>query len=48
MVDTPPEESRDLDLVGTTSSTLGLGLVEYGVLWSGSRGLVWPTSAALT
>jgi MFS family permease len=46
IVDTPPEERRHLDLVGTTLSALGLSLVVYGVLRSGSWGLVQPKAAA--
>jgi MFS family permease len=40
MTDTPPEEGARLDLVGTALSALGLGLVVYGVLRSGTWGFV--------
>jgi len=40
MADTPPEEGAHLDLVGTGLSALGLGLVVYGILRSGSWGFV--------
>jgi MFS family permease len=42
MADTPPEEGAHLDLVGTGLSALGLGLVVYGILKSGTWGLVQP------
>jgi MFS family permease len=42
MADTPPEEGAALDLVGTALSALGLGLVVYGVLRSGTWGFVRP------
>ena len=38
--DTPKEEGARLDLVGTALSALGLGLVVYGVLRSGTWGFV--------
>lgn len=40
--DTPKEEGARLDLVGTALSALGLGLVVYGVLRSGTWGFVKP------
>ena len=40
MGDTPAEEGARMDLVGTALSALGLGLVVYGVLRSGTWGLV--------
>src|SRR5437660_777229 len=46
MADTPPEEGARLDLVGTGLSALGLGLVVYGVLRSGTWGFVQPKSGA--
>jgi MFS family permease len=38
--DTPKEEGARLDLVGTALSALGLGLIVYGVLRSGTWGFV--------
>ncbi len=46
--DTPAEEGARLDLVGTALSALGLGLVVYGVLRSGSWGFVQPKPGAPT
>src|SRR5512132_2627687 len=46
MADTPPEESTGLDFVGTGLSALGLGLVVYGILRSGTWGLVRPRPGA--
>jgi MFS family permease len=40
--DTPAEEGAHLDLVGTGLSALGLGLVVYGILRSGTWGFVQP------
>jgi MFS family permease len=40
--DTPKEEGARLDLVGTALSALGLGLIVYGVLRSGTWGIVQP------
>src|SRR5262245_37384540 len=40
MADTPPEEGAGLDMVGTGLSALGLGLIVYGVLRSGTWGFV--------
>jgi hypothetical protein len=42
MADTPAEHDVKLDLVGTALSALGLGLVVYGILRSGSWGFVKP------
>jgi MFS family permease len=42
IVDAPGEGNVKLDLVGTALSALGLGLVVYGVLRSGSWGFVKP------
>ncbi len=42
IADTSPKEHRHLDLVGTTLSALGLGLVVYGILRSGSWGFIQP------
>jgi MFS family permease len=42
MADTPPEEGVGLDLMGTVLSALGLGLVVYGILRSGTWGFVRP------
>jgi MFS family permease len=46
LVDTPPEAGAHLDLVGTALSALGLGLVVYGVLRSGTWGFVRPGAGA--
>jgi MFS family permease len=46
--DTPKEEGARLDLVGTALSALGLGLVVYGVLRSGTWGFVKPKPDAPT
>jgi MFS family permease len=46
MADTPPEAGAGLDLVGTGLSALGLGLVVYGVLRSGTWGFVQPKPEA--
>ena len=40
--DTPKEEGARLDLVGTALSALGLGLIVYGILRSGTWGFVQP------
>src|SRR5256886_5555295 len=40
MADTPPEAGARLDLVGTGLSALGLGLIVYGILRSGTWGFV--------
>src|SRR4051794_33888853 len=42
MADTPAEHGVKLDLVGSALSALGLGLVVYGILRSGSWGFVKP------
>ena len=42
MNDTPPEEGVRLDLVGTALSALGLGLIVFGILRSGTWGFVQP------
>ena len=46
MADTPPESGARIDLVGTGLSALGLGLVVYGILRSGTWGFVQPKSGA--
>ena len=46
MADTPPEAGARLDLVGTGLSALGLGLIVYGILRSGTWGFVQPKSGA--
>ena len=46
MADTPAEEGARLDLVGTALSALGLGLVVYGILRSGTWGFVQPKPGA--
>jgi MFS family permease len=46
MADTPPESGIRLDLVGTALSALGLGLVVYGILRSGTWGFVQPKPEA--
>jgi MFS family permease len=42
IADTPAEHDVKLDLIGTALSALGLGLIVYGVLRSGSWGFVKP------
>jgi MFS family permease len=42
VADTPAERGVHLDLIGTALSALGLGLLVYGVLRSGSWGFVKP------
>jgi hypothetical protein len=42
----PPEEGARLDVVGTVLSALGLGLIVYGVLRSGTWGLIQPKEGA--
>jgi MFS family permease len=42
LADVPPEEGTGLDMVGTTLSAVGLGLVVYGILRAGSWGFVNP------
>jgi MFS family permease len=46
--DTPKEAGARLDLVGTALSALGLGLLVYGVLRSGTWGFVQPKPDAPT
>jgi MFS family permease len=46
MADAPPEGKARLDLVGTVLSALGLGLIVYGVLRSGTWGFVRPKADA--
>jgi MFS family permease len=46
VADTPPEPGARLDLVGTVLSALGLGLVVYGILRSGTWGFVQPKADA--
>jgi MFS family permease len=40
--DTPAEEGVKLDLVGTALSALGLGMIVFGILKSGTWGVVQP------
>ena len=44
--DTPPEEGVKLDLFGTVLSALGLGLIVFGILKSGTWGVVQPKPEA--
>jgi MFS family permease len=46
MADAPPEGRVRLDVVGTVLSALGLGLIVYGVLRSGTWGFVAPKQDA--
>jgi MFS family permease len=46
MSDVPPEPGIRLDLVGTTLSAAGLGLVVYGILRGGTWGFVNPKPQA--
>jgi len=46
IADTPPQEGARLDVVGTVLSALGLGLVVYGILRSGTWGFVQPKAGA--
>jgi len=46
MADTPAEEGARLDVVGTVLSALGLGLVVYGILRSGTWGFIQPKAGA--
>jgi MFS family permease len=46
--DTPAEVGERLDLVGTGLSALGLSLVVYGILRSGTWGFVQPSPSAPT
>ena len=40
--DTPAEEGVKLDLIGTVLSALGLGMIVFGILKSGTWGIVQP------
>jgi MFS family permease len=46
MADTPAEQGARLDLIGTVLSALGLGLVVYGILRSGTWGFFQPKAGA--
>src|SRR5215510_12159566 len=46
VADTPPDRDARLDLVGTVLSALGLGLIVYGILRSGTWGFVQPKTGA--
>jgi hypothetical protein len=46
IADTPAEKGTRLDLVGTGLSALGLGLLVYGILRSGTWGFVQPKPEA--
>jgi MFS family permease len=46
IADTPAEKGARLDVVGTVLSALGLGLVVYGILRSGTWGFVQPKPGA--
>ena len=46
MADAEPAERTPLDLVGTALSALGLGLIVFGILKSGTWGFVQPKSGA--
>src|SRR5206468_4060148 len=46
MADTPAEQDARLDLIGTVLSALGLGLVVYGILRSGTWGFIQPKAGA--
>jgi len=46
MDDTPADASSGLDLVGTVLSAVGLGLIVYAVLRSGTWGVVVPKTGA--
>src|SRR5262247_4310374 len=46
IADTPPEQGARMDLVGTALSALGLGLIVYGILRSGTWGFVQPKQGA--
>jgi MFS family permease len=48
IADTPAEKGARLDLVGTVLSALGLGLIVYGILRSGTWGFVQPKADAPT
>lgn len=46
VADTPPTPGARLDVVGTVLSALGLGLIVYGILRSGTWGFVQPKADA--
>ncbi|HEY7282225.1 MAG TPA: MFS transporter [Actinomycetota bacterium] len=46
IADTPPQGDARLDLVGTGLSALGLGMIVYGILRSGTWGFVQPKEGA--
>jgi MFS family permease len=46
VADTPPGQGARLDLAGTVLSALGLGLIVYGILRSGTWGFVQPEATA--
>jgi hypothetical protein len=46
IADTPPEKGVTLDVVGTVLSALGLGLIVYGLLRSGTWGFISPKAGA--
>jgi MFS family permease len=46
VADTPRQQGARLDLVGTVLSALGLGLIVYGILRSGTWGFVQPKADA--
>ena len=46
IADTPPQPGARLDLVGTVLSALGLALIVYGILRSGSWGFIQPKPGA--
>ena len=46
IADTPAEKGARLDVVGTVLSALGLGLVVYGILRSGTWGFIQPKPGA--
>ena len=48
MADSPKEEGTKLDLVGTALSAAGLAMIVFGVLRSGSWGIVQPKGDAPT
>ena len=47
IADTPAEKGARLDAIGTVLSALGLGLVVYGILRSGTWGFVQPKPVLL-
>jgi MFS family permease len=48
IADTPAEQGARLDVMGTVLSALGLGLIVFGILRSGTWGLVQPKAGAPT